>query len=308
MRVLGIHFNGLNASLCLVEDGKIICAIKEESISRKPGDENFPELALQEIQKKFKLTLDEIDHIAIAYKPIRKIEDFIIGEMLSWPSKLQGFPKRLNQCLLQQFNLNKSLKQHFGPHRDIIFLDTFLCLAATEYYTQTNGSEVCLKRHRHTYRYEFLGNEINISKTLETNDGIQASPEYASIGAALLVAARYHKIERGIHPEGFQFDSKEIEDYLKRLQCKYQSLESFDLKGKLAQGKKIALFKGACPFHSQLSDNRVIVHHDAKIPLKLNDEPLAFFPQDAWRSFRILNLDYLILENWVIAQKDLRKD
>ncbi len=133
MRILGIHFNDPHASLCLVEDGRILCAIKEESISRKPDDESFPELALQEIQKKYQISLDVIDHVVIAYKPIRKIEDFITGEMLAWPSKLQGFPKRLNQCLLQQFNLSKALKKYFGPHRDIIFLDSFLSLAAYEY-------------------------------------------------------------------------------------------------------------------------------------------------------------------------------
>lgn len=308
MRILGIHFNGPQASLCLVENGKIVCAIKEESISRKPADENFPELAFKEIQKKYKITPDEIDHVAIAYKPIRKIEDFIIGEMLSWPLKLQGFPKRLNQCLLQQFNLSKAIKKYFGSHRDIIFLDHFLSLAAYEYYAKPTSSVIFLKRHRHTYCYEFLGNDINIRKSDECNEASQIPPEYAAIGAALLVAARYHKIEHAVHPEGFQFDSLEIENYLKRLGCPYIHLESFDIKEKIAQGKMIAIFKGPCPFHDKLSDQRVIIHYDKKNTLKLENEPLAFFPQDAWRVFRILNLDYLVLENWVIAQKDLRKD
>ncbi len=308
MRILGIHFNDPHASLCLVEDGRILCAIKEESISRKPDDESFPELALQEIQKKYQISLDVIDHVVIAYKPIRKIEDFITGEMLAWPSKLQGFPKRLNQCLLQQFNLSKALKKYFGPHRDIIFLDSFLSLAAYEYYAKPTSSGVSLKRHRHTYLYEFFGNEINISKSDDSKETNQTPLEYASIGAALLVAARYHKIEHNIYPEGFQFDLLEIENYLKRLGCPYSPLESFDLQEKIAQGKKIALFKGSCPFHNKLSDQRVIIHRDQKSLLKLDHEPLAFFPQDAWRVFRILNLDYLVLENWVIAQKDLRKN
>lgn len=308
MRVLGIHFNGPFASLCLVQDGKVVCAIKEESISRKPGDESFPELALQEIQKKFNFTLDEIDHIAIAYKPIRKIEDFIIGEMLHWPLKLRGFPKRLNQCLLQQFNLNKSLKKYFGPQRDIIFLDSYLCLAASEYYSQAGTAPIAIKRHSHTYLYEFFGNEITVSKSHEVHVSPSLGFENASIGAALLASARYIKIERPIHPEGLGFDSAEIENYLKRIQCIYRPLASFNLKEKIAEGKKVAIFKGACPFHYSLSDQRAIYQHNEIIPLKLKDEPLAFFPQDAWRAFRILNLDYLVLENWVIAQKDLRKD
>jgi len=65
MVVLGIH-DGHNSSAALVIDGKLICSIAEERITRDKHQYGFPSNAIQAVLKTGKISIDDVDHIAMA--------------------------------------------------------------------------------------------------------------------------------------------------------------------------------------------------------------------------------------------------
>jgi carbamoyltransferase len=65
MRIIGIH-DGHNASVCLLEDGKITAALQEERITRIKNDFTFPTNALKRILEITKLSVNDIDKFVFA--------------------------------------------------------------------------------------------------------------------------------------------------------------------------------------------------------------------------------------------------
>ena len=65
MKILGIH-DGHNASATLVIDGKLICAIGEERLSRDKHQYGFPKKAIKAVLDSAKITIDQVDRIAMA--------------------------------------------------------------------------------------------------------------------------------------------------------------------------------------------------------------------------------------------------
>ena len=63
MKILGIH-DGHNASVALLEDGKIVAAIQEERLTRIKNHDTFPSQAVQHVLENKGLTPDDIDIIA----------------------------------------------------------------------------------------------------------------------------------------------------------------------------------------------------------------------------------------------------
>jgi len=67
MKIIGISPLDKDATVCLLEDGKIIAAIAEERLSRVKIHAGFPYLALEELFRKYALTAESIDHVAYSF-------------------------------------------------------------------------------------------------------------------------------------------------------------------------------------------------------------------------------------------------
>lgn len=68
MTILGINC-GHDSSICLIQDGTIVCAVEEEKMSRQKSEIGFPLKALQYVSEKYDLKNIPIDIIAIPDKP-----------------------------------------------------------------------------------------------------------------------------------------------------------------------------------------------------------------------------------------------
>ena len=68
MRILGINYSN-DSAITILEDGRVLCALKEERISRIKHDRSFPARALQECLNKNQLTLNDMDAIAVFWNP-----------------------------------------------------------------------------------------------------------------------------------------------------------------------------------------------------------------------------------------------
>ncbi len=65
MIILGIN-DTHDASACLIKDGELICAIAEERCQREKNIAGFPHQAIKEVIKESKLSLKDIDAVAVA--------------------------------------------------------------------------------------------------------------------------------------------------------------------------------------------------------------------------------------------------
>ncbi len=101
MKVLGIHY-GHNATVCLVEDGKVTFCQSEERFSRLKNSTGFPSLTLKHVYDHLARP-DQIDRAVLFQKSIygylflkrHGFETFNYGEYLETSYTTKGFKRRL---------------------------------------------------------------------------------------------------------------------------------------------------------------------------------------------------------------------
>ena len=136
MRVLGIH-DGHNASVCLVEDGKIKFAIQEERLTNEKNKCGFPFQSIKKTLEYLNLNIEDIDYVAMASKHtlffyrlfpsiIQKRTDTLFNLVAKTPIYL------LYKKYVKKTRLNDLKKA--GITKNIIFVDHHLCHASTAYF------------------------------------------------------------------------------------------------------------------------------------------------------------------------------
>ncbi|OGW97037.1 MAG: hypothetical protein A2Y04_02510 [Omnitrophica WOR_2 bacterium GWC2_45_7] len=75
-RILGIQAFFPDSSACLVEEGKILCAVQEERLTRHKRTRAFPNKAIEYCLKKTNTSLEEIDTVAFPVNPGIYLEHF----------------------------------------------------------------------------------------------------------------------------------------------------------------------------------------------------------------------------------------
>jgi len=141
MRVLGIH-DGHNASVCLIEDGQIKFAIQEERLVNEKNKSGFPLNSLKRMLSYLKLTVDDIDIVAVASS--HNSPEFATGEYFKKHHKSDL--RRKTEALVMKTPLYSHYKKKIKDKRidrlvqlgfskdKINFIDHHLCHAATAYF------------------------------------------------------------------------------------------------------------------------------------------------------------------------------
>lgn len=134
--ILGLNYAFHDASACIVQDGKLICALEEERFTRQKHCYAFPQNAIDHCLQIAGLDATDITHIAVSIKP-----------MLHWQRKLVYGLKHFRDAmpflkheLLRPFWQQRALKQwiattwpdvskrptlHFIPHHHCHAAGTF---------------------------------------------------------------------------------------------------------------------------------------------------------------------------------------
>jgi carbamoyltransferase len=155
MTILGINC-GHDASICLIQNGVVICAIEEEKISRQKSEIGFPLKALQYIIKKHDLKSQTIDVIAIPDVPYyfkSRLElqyRFTKKKVFRRLEQLRRFATYFH--LLPNISLennrfyfeNLVRKQIGSPETKIIYYNHHLAHAASAYYTAPFKADLCI--------------------------------------------------------------------------------------------------------------------------------------------------------------------
>jgi carbamoyltransferase len=126
MNILGLNFIYHDSTACVVKDGKLVAALEEERLTRQKHTSMFPEQAISRCLEIAGLTVNDIDHIAISFRPGldrtkkifyglglgRKLSPFIRKDVLHSWLKQRAFNNWLNSTFVS----GKKPQVHFVPH------------------------------------------------------------------------------------------------------------------------------------------------------------------------------------------------
>jgi carbamoyltransferase len=138
--ILGIH-PGHDAGAALIRDGKILAAVDEERFTRKKHwGGGYPENSVKFVLDYCRLSLDDVDAIAIPSKKFSKSELIRLGlRYAKYPFILfNRMRKTKNKELGYAYHsgvVKNGLKKHFGKIKPIIGVDHHMAHAAAAYYT-----------------------------------------------------------------------------------------------------------------------------------------------------------------------------
>jgi carbamoyltransferase len=153
MNVIGIH-DGHNASVALLQDGKLVFALSEERLVRRKNAGGIPINAINRLLADTSLDSNSIDYVAVSgTAPPRpewierdKIMSRYREQFSKEPARLQGIFERVSHLfssskgsaarlteISSAERLEKLAKMGFRPER-IILLDHHRCHAAAAYY------------------------------------------------------------------------------------------------------------------------------------------------------------------------------
>jgi carbamoyltransferase len=102
MKILGICHDVLICSAAVVVDGEIVSAIPEERLDRQKQSRVFPTLAVQRCLKEARLSLADIDEVAVGWNPAIELETTPSGYLSArrWRTEhLSQVPARLMQLM-----------------------------------------------------------------------------------------------------------------------------------------------------------------------------------------------------------------
>ncbi len=126
-----------DSSACILKDGELIVALEEERFTRNKHDVVFPQKSIEHCLKVANLTFDDIDHVALSFKPTLDLHKKI-AFLFKHPSK---FLKNFNLHILRYYwryrTINKWHKatfknakkppMHFVPHHQSHIAGSFFC-------------------------------------------------------------------------------------------------------------------------------------------------------------------------------------
>ncbi|HXZ90220.1 MAG TPA: carbamoyltransferase C-terminal domain-containing protein [Candidatus Dormibacteraeota bacterium] len=143
MRIMGIHDNH-NASVCLLEDGKLVFALQEERLNRIKNYAGFPYLSINFTLEFNKLQMDDIDFFAfpVQHNPgVRGTQ----SEWIKWYKSHESFETPLLEAFRQspgfvlykaysRSRRMKNIKKAGIPASNVRFVNHHLQHAAAAYY------------------------------------------------------------------------------------------------------------------------------------------------------------------------------
>jgi len=97
--VLGVSGEYHDAAAALVVDGKIVCAIQEERLSRIKNDPSLPIHAAEACLRFAGLEAGALDRVVFYEEPVEKLERVLVSTLRTYPRSLRQFPRALGAQL-----------------------------------------------------------------------------------------------------------------------------------------------------------------------------------------------------------------
>ena len=131
--ILGINYGGHDSAACLVVDGKIVAACEQERYDKQKHSRAFPSEAIADCLKIGKITLSDVDEIAVGYDPILLIRETYLKSAMEDEARL-GFLIRDIERIKQSYALKEEIREKTGFNGAISYYVHHLCHLASAYY------------------------------------------------------------------------------------------------------------------------------------------------------------------------------
>ena len=79
--IIGISAYYHESSVALFREGRLLCYLREEWLSRIKGDSTFPRLCLRFLKKEFEITEADIEAVCFYEKPVRNWMSIFHGDV-----------------------------------------------------------------------------------------------------------------------------------------------------------------------------------------------------------------------------------
>lgn len=135
MYILSISAYYHDSAAVLIKDGKIICAIEEERLTRIKHDNNFPFKAIEFCLKKERIKIDQIDYVVFYEKPLLKFERILDEFIRNYPMGLVQFVTYMPQWLGKKINIEGTLRKKVKFKGEILYVPHHLSHASSTYLT-----------------------------------------------------------------------------------------------------------------------------------------------------------------------------
>lgn len=174
--ILGLNYGEFNSSACLLKNGQVEIAIQEERLNREKFTKKFPILSIQEIFKKEKITISDIDYVTIGWDPSKHMSRF--NPLVSGNRTLREYNLYTVSDNLLNFCSNRDLGSHTLVKHDnqnfpqVLHINHHLSHAANAFYLSNFKSAAILTCD---YRGEYesttfsIGNKNKIKKIKSIN-------------------------------------------------------------------------------------------------------------------------------------------
>lgn len=116
MIILGVSSYHPDASAALIVDGEIVAAVDEERLNRIKHSPGFPELAIKYCLEKARITLDDVDHIAVSNDLKVNLWKKIAFSLRTFPVKAWPgyFRNYMRQRVMRPLNIVDDLAERVG--------------------------------------------------------------------------------------------------------------------------------------------------------------------------------------------------
>lgn len=142
--ILGISAYFHDSAAALVKDGKLICAIQEERITRKKHDDSLPVNAIRFCLEQAEITIDDVATIAYYEKPFLKFERLLEMQIAFYPKAFLPFRKTLKSWLREKLWVPHNIKKELGYKGDFFYAEHHESHAAAACYSSPFDSAAFL--------------------------------------------------------------------------------------------------------------------------------------------------------------------
>ena len=132
VNVLGICAAGRPAAACLVRDGRVVGAVREDVFSGRLGDPSFPSQAIAYCLRSGKIGPGAVDLVAIAAPLDARVPEAAYPDA---GRPVSSFAKRLGRWLGRQPTLRDLLRDELGAHVRVECVDAVLAEASAAYWS-----------------------------------------------------------------------------------------------------------------------------------------------------------------------------
>src|SRR5213076_442407 len=136
MKILGISAHYHDSAAALVIDGRPVCAVQEERLSRHKSDAAFPLNAVEWCLDQAGIGPNALDAVVFYERPMLKFDRILTCALRAFPKSWRAFPKAMKNSLGEKIWIRGIISSHLGvPANKILFTEHHQSHAAAAFLT-----------------------------------------------------------------------------------------------------------------------------------------------------------------------------